>query len=118
LSNLRQLGQVAHLYANENKGWFPVRSSQAGVMWPPEAVSHISLQPYSIGDMRPLWYKYFPGSDIDRPLKVFYCPAMDGTDILLGFGNQNWPGNRARIGPTDITSRAIRISGGICRTNR
>ncbi len=92
LSNLRQLGQVAHLYANENKGWFPVRSSQAGVMWPPEAVSHISLQPYSIGDMRPLWYKYFPGSDIDRPLKVFYCPAMDGTDILLGFGNQNWPG--------------------------
>jgi len=36
LSNLHQLGQVAHIYAAENKGWLPTRSN--GAPWPPQVL--------------------------------------------------------------------------------
>lgn len=89
LSNLRQLGQVAHLYAVDNKGWFPYRAPQAP--WPVQAMSQSSIPANSIGDMRPLWFKYFPNHPIDRQLQVFYCPTTEATDLLTRFGGDNWP---------------------------
>ena len=90
LSNLRQLGQFAHLYAHENKGHFPYRSKAAP--WPAQAMSQNTfIAPNSEGDMRPLWYKYFPNASIDKPLKVFFCPSSDGTGLIGEYGNANWP---------------------------
>ena len=89
LSNLRQLGQIAHLYANENKGAFPFRSDVAP--WPAQAMSQNVIPANSVGDMRPLWYKYFPNSNIDKPLKVFYCPSTEGTNLISEYGTNNWP---------------------------
>ncbi|HEX8524732.1 MAG TPA: type II secretion system protein [Tepidisphaeraceae bacterium] len=92
LSNLRQLGQIAHLYANDNKGYFPYRTSKgAANNWPAQSMSQLGVLPYSEIDMRPLWYKYFPQQQLDKPVKVFYCPSAEGTSVITEFGANNWP---------------------------
>jgi len=89
LSNLRQLGQISHLYAIDNRGWFPHRHPTAP--WPAQAMHHRDAADESAADMRPMWYRYFPDHPIDKPLKVFYCPAADASDMLIRFDGDNWP---------------------------
>ena len=77
LSNLRQLGQAAIMYAGENRGWFPYRplpkGAQPGAPWAPQVMSW----PGGL-DQRGLWVGYLPGYTVERSSKVFYCPNNDG----------------------------------------
>lgn len=105
LSNLRQLGQISHLYAAENRGWFPYRSQfspwPAQAMWSQNGSGLPAPDPTGIGDMRKLWARYVsgfrlgePGTDDPngRPSPIMYCPATDGTDVVNRIDNNNWPG--------------------------
>jgi len=71
LSNLRQLGQMTHLYAAENKGWLPTRSN--GAPWPPQVLHWTGAQ-----DQRPLFERYLTGYTVERSSPVLYCPGNEG----------------------------------------
>ncbi|HEV2293883.1 MAG TPA: prepilin-type N-terminal cleavage/methylation domain-containing protein [Tepidisphaeraceae bacterium] len=87
LSNLRQLGQATINYATENKGWYPYRGR--GYAWPLQSLYQISLP--ASRDMRPVFAKYLRGWNIDEPNRIFYCPSLDNTGLLISYGKQGWP---------------------------
>ena len=71
LSNLRQLGQVVHIYATENKGWLPTRPD--GCPWPPQVLHWTGAK-----DQRPLFVSYLKGYTVEKSSPVFYCPGNEG----------------------------------------
>jgi hypothetical protein len=77
LSNLRQLGQAAILYANDHKGWYPYReaatATHPGAPWPPQVLSWPGG-----ADQRGLFVKYLPGYTVEKSSPVFYSPDNDG----------------------------------------
>ena len=104
LSNLRACGQVLHLYANQNRGYFPPMNLQS-----PEALPRgIDIKEGNITVKYPnvryaLARIVNPNSDpaVDQPnfspggLKIFYCPAnffWDGDTPGVGLpGLSHWP---------------------------
>ena len=70
LSNLRQLGQAAHMYAADNKGWLPTRYN--GAPWPPQVLF------WGGRDERPIFAGYLGGYTVERSNPVLYCPGNDG----------------------------------------
>ena len=80
LSNLRQLGHVAHLYAAENKGWLPTRPYNSP--WPPQVMMWPGAK-----DQRPLFAGYLPGYTVEKSSPVFYSP---GNDELLHSYDRAW----------------------------
>jgi prepilin-type N-terminal cleavage/methylation domain-containing protein len=103
LSNLKQCAQISIMYASENKGWLPYRGPLAPQ--PPEALCSTGtdaqgkpLEGNPLHDMRLMFAKYLRGWDINTPNKIFYCPGMDGTDLLLRYGNQCWPATATNAG--------------------
>ena len=93
MSNLRQLGAITLMYAAENKGWLPART--ADMPWPLEALAQTGHTPPQEGnpkhDMRLYFQKYFKGWDITKPNPIFHCPSMEGTQMLVRYGEQAWP---------------------------
>ena len=71
LSNLRQLGQVAHIYGTENKGWLPTRPD--GCPWPPQVLHWTGAK-----DQRGLFVGYLKGYSVEKSSPVFSCPGNDG----------------------------------------
>lgn len=89
LSQLRQCMQLTLIYATENRGFLPHRGPNAPQ--PPEAFCSVGNENKAGYDMRLLFSPYLKGWDINKPNRIFYCPGMDGTDLLLRFGEQSWP---------------------------
>jgi hypothetical protein len=81
LSNLRQLGLAAHVYAHNWRGWFPYRSKEGP--WPPEVPMWSGAQ-----DQRHLWVGYIDGYTIAKGSPVFYCPSNNGAVMSREHG---WP---------------------------
>ena len=99
LSNVRSLAQFTIMYATENKGWLPYRGPLAP--WAPEVLCwapDLSKPDAALRDMRPLFATYIKGWDINQPNRIFHCPGMDGTDILVRYGPQCWPATEANAG--------------------
>lgn len=94
LSNLRQLGQVTIMYATENRGWYPYRGP--GYAWPLQALYQKGLP--ANRDLRPLFARYMKGWDITTPNRIFYCPSLDNTGLLIAYGDQGWPAPAAPPG--------------------
>lgn len=100
LSNIRSLAQFSIMYASENKGWLPYRGPQAPQ--PPEALCSVGEEGKTGRDMRLMFAPYLKGWDINKPNRIFHCPAMDGTEMLVRFGNNAGP----RPLPTPVCPKA------------
>jgi len=96
LSNLRQLGLACHMYAGENKGWFPYRNPLAPS--PPQAMAFLGQENVKDLDIRALWVKYVPGYSLERPSPVFYCPTAENTGFFTEYGQANWPASKSTLG--------------------
>lgn len=99
LSNVRTLAQYTILYASESKGWLPYRAP--GAPQPPEVLAWAADAGKPGLDLRLTFAPYLKGWNIDVPNRIFHCPGMDGTDILLRFGPQCWPATLANAGITE-----------------
>lgn len=82
LSNLRQLGGVAFLYANDNKGHFPARPANAP--WPPQ-VPYWPGYSATDADTRELWLNYLTGYTVDHTSPVFYCPFNEDPSLINSY---------------------------------
>ncbi len=87
LSNLRQLGQSAIMYALDYKGAYPNRigvSPAGAAEYPPPEY----LAASGFTDDRNLWVKYISGYSITDPTPIFYCPFTSGSSLDYG---ASWP---------------------------
>lgn len=85
LSNLRQLGMAAIMYANEHKGTLPTRRLSAA--WPPQVWFWEGWG----SDERELWMGYLPNYSVERGSPSFYCPSSRGENIHSW--PRGWPAN-------------------------
>ena len=72
LSNLRQLGAAAIMYAGDNDGFLPLRPTDAP--WAPQVAYWTSSV-----DTRPLWLGYLPGYTVEHSSPYFFCPSNADT---------------------------------------
>jgi prepilin-type N-terminal cleavage/methylation domain-containing protein len=97
LSNVRQLAHAAIMYANENKGWLPKRSTRA---YPIVNLMLTTTNGYN-GDSRGMLHRYLPGLKYDPvatagvpnylrndPTPIWYCPHVTVGPSSYGNG---WP---------------------------
>jgi prepilin-type N-terminal cleavage/methylation domain-containing protein len=86
LSNLRQLGATAIMYALDYKGNYPNRIGVGGgnAEYPPPEY----LAASGFTDDRKLWVGYLKGYTVNDPTRIFYCPMTSGSPLDYG---QCWP---------------------------
>jgi prepilin-type N-terminal cleavage/methylation domain-containing protein len=84
LNNLKQLGNSVLIYANNNRGYFPVRSSTS---YPQPEYYYAS----GFSDNRDMWKGYMPGWTTYKNGTATYtaapycwCPFTDGTGVEFG----------------------------------
>lgn len=95
LSNLRQLGQLQIMYANDNDGSFMWRGPR--MPWPFQAMFQLPRSEGGFGpesspetDMRLYWESYLDW-DIDEMNPLFYCATANGTESNQSYSEWAWP---------------------------
>jgi len=103
LSQLRQVGQAMHIYANQNRGYFPQMVWDTPENLPREvtaipAASGIPVEGREYGDVVSALYRIINHRDVDATnyavggMQIFYCPSnylWDGDN--KGVSSSHWP---------------------------